>query len=235
MRARHGERSPGRLGSPPHPPSSHARGRGGHETDDDHPPRGGQQVPSNTLDLVPTWLLAAYVLVVAITPATLALRERFGWWSILGGAALAGVDVVVSISTGSVLLFLGMFHIGLALLAESRLQGWLQRPAAWRATIAVCGGLAVMAKSGIVSGDGVHLVWPALPVAALLALGVVPLRPLVRRAWPGHGPGSGRLAEVMAPHPGMHRDRRGGAGVHRAGRAELADPQHDIADTQHLG
>ena len=35
------------------------------------------------------------------------------------------------------LLFLGMFQIGLALLAERRLQAWLQRPAAWRATIAV--------------------------------------------------------------------------------------------------
>ncbi len=57
-------------------------------------------------------------------------------------------------------------------------------PSTWRpalATIAVCGGLAVMAKSGIVSGDGVHWIWPVLPVVALLALRVVPLRILAPR------------------------------------------------------
>ncbi|MCT1618774.1 acyltransferase family protein [Janibacter hoylei] len=291
--------------------------------------------------LVPTWFLAAYVLVVAVAPVTLALWERYGWWSFVGGMAVAAVVDLVSISTGSILvgflnylfvwasvhqlgyawrdgaldgarrrlalsalglaavsalvwvgpypvgmvgtgqpvensyparvtlLFLGMFQIGLALLAERRLQAWLQRPAAWRATIAVnarimtlylwhmtamlglvglslalggrglhlepatgawwatrpawfavcgvvsvaliavfgrledpsvdlrpaprvwrpvvatvavCGGLAVMAKSGIVSADGVHWVWPVLPVAALLLLRMVPLRSLAPRA-----------------------------------------------------
>lgn len=291
--------------------------------------------------LVPTWFLAAYVLVVAVAPVTLALWERYGWWSFVGGMAVAAVVDLVSISTGSILvgflnylfvwasvhqlgyawrdgaldgarrrlalsalglaavsalvwfgpypvgmvgtgqpvensyparvtlLFLGMFQIGLALLAERRLQAWLQRPATWRATIAVnarimtlylwhmtamlglvglslalggrglhlepatgawwatrpvwfavwgvvtvaliavfgrledpsvdlrpaprvwrpvvatvavCGGLAVMAKSGIVSADGVHWVWPVLPVAALLLLRMVPLRSLAPRA-----------------------------------------------------
>lgn len=291
--------------------------------------------------LVPTWFLAAYVLVVAVAPVTLALWERYGWWSFVGGMAIAAVVDLVSISTGSVLvgfpnylfvwasvhqlgyawrdgaldgarrrlalsalglaavsalvwfgpypvgmvgtgqpvensyparvtlLFLGMFQIGLALLAERRLQAWLQRPAAWRvtiavnarimtlylwhmtamlglvglslalggrglhlepatgawwatrpgwlavcdvvtialiavfgrledpsvdlrpapsvwrpvvATVAVCGGLAVMARSGIVSADGVHWVWPVLPVAALLLLRMVPLRSLAPRA-----------------------------------------------------
>ena len=291
--------------------------------------------------LVPTWFLAAYVLVVAVAPVTLALWERYGWWSFVGGMAVAAVVDLVSISTGSILvgflnylfvwasvhqlgyawrdgaldgarrrlalsalglaavsalvwvgpypvgmvgtgqpvensyparvtlLFLGMFQIGLALLAERRLQAWLQRPAAWRATIAVnarimtlylwhmtamlglvglslalggrglhlepatgawwatrpvwfavcgvvtvaliavfgrledpsvdlrpaprvwrpvvatvavCGGLAVMAKSGIVSADGVHWVWPVLPVVALLLLRMVPLRSLAPRA-----------------------------------------------------
>ncbi|HIZ99684.1 MAG TPA: acyltransferase, partial [Candidatus Janibacter merdipullorum] len=57
-------------------------------------------------------------------------------------------------------------------------------PSTWRpviATIAVCGGLAVMAKSGIVSDAGVHWVWPALPVAALLLLRMIPLRALMPR------------------------------------------------------
>ena len=290
--------------------------------------------------MVPTWFLAAYVLVVAITPVTLALWERYGWWSLGGGIALAGTVDLISITTGSTLvgfvnylvvwssvhqlgyawrdgaldgavrrvalsatglvvisglvllgpypvamvgtgqviensyparvtlLFLGMFQVGLVLLAERRLQAWLQRPAAWRATItvnarimtlylwhmtamlllvwasyalngwgldlepgsgqwwatrplwfaicgvvtialisvfgrlenpsvdlrpapstwhplvatvAVCGGLAVMAKSGIVSETGVNWIWPLLPVGALLLLKVVPVRALYPR------------------------------------------------------
>ena len=46
----------------------------------------------------------------------------------------------------------------------------------WRpllATVAVCGGLAVMAKAGIVTDDGVAWVWPLLPVVALFALRIV--------------------------------------------------------------
>jgi hypothetical protein len=35
-----------------------------------------------------------------------------------------------------------------------------------------------MAKSGIVSADGVHWIWPVLPVAAMLLLRVVPVRAL---------------------------------------------------------
>ena len=287
--------------------------------------------------LVPTWFLAAYVLVVAVAPLTLALWERFGWWSFFVGVAIAGTVDLVSISTDSILvgflnylfvwasvhqlgyawrdgaldgavrrialsanglaavsalvyfgpypvsmvgtgqpiensyparvtlLFLGMFQIGIALLAERPLQALLQRPAAWKvtiavnarimtlylwhmtamlglvglslafggrglhlepasgqwwatrpvwfaicaittvaliavfgrledpsvdlrpapsvwrpvlATISVCGGLAVMAKSGIVSADGVHWIWPVLPVAAMLLLRVVPVRAL---------------------------------------------------------
>lgn len=285
--------------------------------------------------LIPTWFLAVYVLVIAIVPVTLTLWERFGWWSVAGGAAAAGVVDLVSITADSILvgflnylfvwasvhqlgyawrdgdldgarrrltlsaiglavlstlvylgpyplvmvgtgepiqnsyparvtlLFLGMFQIGLALLAERRLQAWLQRPAPWKATIAVnarimtlflwhmtammllmwgsyalggwgmdlepasgqwwatrplwfavcavvtvalvatfgrlespsvdlrpaprtwrpalatvlvCGGLAVMAKFGVVSDDGVQWIWPVLPVAAMLLLRVVPLR-----------------------------------------------------------
>lgn len=303
-------------------------------------------IPTDTLRaasqhaLVPTWFLAVYVLVVAITPVTLRLWERFGWWSVLGGAAAAGLVDLASISSGSILvgflnylfvwasvhqlgyawrdgalggarrrlalsaiglavlaalvhfgpypvvmvgtgepiensyparvtlLFLGMFQIGLALLAERRLQAWLQRSTVWKATItvnarimtlylwhmtamlllvwasyaldgwgldlapasdqwwatrpvwfvlcaigtvaliavfgrledpsvdlrpapstwrpvlatvAVCGGLAVMAKFGIVSAAGVNWIWPTLPVVAMLLLGVVPLRALAPR------------------------------------------------------
>lgn len=54
--------------------------------------------------LVPTWFLAAYVLVVAVAPVTLALWERYGWWSFFGGMAVAAVVDLVSISTGSILV-----------------------------------------------------------------------------------------------------------------------------------
>jgi hypothetical protein len=50
-------------------------------------------------------------------------------------------------------------------------------PSAWRpvlATAALCGGLGVMAGSGIVSAGGVHWLWPLLPVAAVLGLGILP-------------------------------------------------------------
>jgi surface polysaccharide O-acyltransferase-like enzyme len=289
--------------------------------------------------LVPTWFLAAYVLVVAVTPATLALWERLRWWSVVGGLVLGGLVDWVSISTGQVLAgfvnylvvwatvhqlgyawrdealasarrrvalsvvglvgvstlvalgpyplsmigiggevensyptritmaLLGMAQIGLALLAEGPLQRWLQRrrpwtvvvtvnarimtlylwhltamilvvgvslllgglglrtepgsagwwlerpvwfavlgvvtlacirvaghletpaielrpaPRRWQpllATVAVCGGLAVMASSGIVSDDGVQWLWPLVPVAGLLATRTIPLRALVR-------------------------------------------------------
>ncbi|HEU5486821.1 MAG TPA: acyltransferase [Microlunatus sp.] len=51
--------------------------------------------------LIPTWFLAAYLLVVAVAPACLVLWERFGWWSIAAGVLLAGVVDLVSIGSGS--------------------------------------------------------------------------------------------------------------------------------------
>jgi len=45
--------------------------------------------------LVPVWFLAVYIGVVAISPLTLWLWDRFGWWSIAGGViATVGVDVL---------------------------------------------------------------------------------------------------------------------------------------------
>lgn len=54
--------------------------------------------------LVPTWFLAAYVLVVATTPACLALWERYGPASIAAGLTLAAVVDTVSITTGNIYL-----------------------------------------------------------------------------------------------------------------------------------
>ena len=52
--------------------------------------------------LVPTWFLAAYVVVCAVAPATLWLWERTGWWSVVGGLALGCVVDLVSIGTDTV-------------------------------------------------------------------------------------------------------------------------------------
>jgi len=48
--------------------------------------------------LVPTWFLAVYVVVVALTPVTLAAWERLGLWSLVLGTALAGAVDVVSLN-----------------------------------------------------------------------------------------------------------------------------------------
>ncbi|MBM6401763.1 acyltransferase family protein [Phycicoccus sonneratiae] len=50
--------------------------------------------------LVPTWFLAAYVVVCALAPLTLRLWERFGWASVVGGLAVGGVVDLVSLTVG---------------------------------------------------------------------------------------------------------------------------------------
>ncbi|HLV91314.1 MAG: acyltransferase [Acidimicrobiales bacterium] len=52
--------------------------------------------------LVPTWFLAAYVIIVLLAPAALALWKRFSWWSVVAGLALAAISDVLSIAGGVV-------------------------------------------------------------------------------------------------------------------------------------
>ncbi len=52
--------------------------------------------------LVPTWFLAAYVVIVTLAPVFLMLWERFGWWTIVVGTAAAGLCDYLSISQGIV-------------------------------------------------------------------------------------------------------------------------------------
>jgi len=54
--------------------------------------------------LIPTWFLAAYLMVILVAPPCLRLWERFGWWSILGGIALAGAVDALSIAADQPLL-----------------------------------------------------------------------------------------------------------------------------------
>lgn len=56
---------------------------------------------ASAVALVPTWFLAAYILVVAVAPATLVAWEKFRWWSVVAGAATSGLVDLVSLSTGS--------------------------------------------------------------------------------------------------------------------------------------
>ncbi|EWS82560.1 hypothetical protein BF93_05850 [Brachybacterium phenoliresistens] len=53
---------------------------------------------ASQMALVPTWFLAAYLLVIVVAPACLVLWERFGWWSVAGGVLLAGI-----VDAGSIL------------------------------------------------------------------------------------------------------------------------------------
>lgn len=50
--------------------------------------------------VVPTWFLAAYVVIVALAPPALMLWERLGWWAVTLGVVLAAVTDIVSIGLG---------------------------------------------------------------------------------------------------------------------------------------
>lgn len=59
---------------------------------------------ASQMALIPTWFLAAYLLVILVAPPCLWLWERFGWASVAGGVLLAAVVDAVSIGLGSPLL-----------------------------------------------------------------------------------------------------------------------------------
>ena len=84
--------------------------------------------------LVPTWFLAAYVVIVTIAPPLLALWDRIGLWSVVAGLALAGLCDLLSIAGGVIALgFLnyvfvwGTVHqLGYAWL-DGKLDGYAKR------------------------------------------------------------------------------------------------------------
>jgi len=89
---------------------------------------------ASQMALVPTWFLAAYLLVIVVAPACLVLWERFGWWSVAGGVLLAGIVDAGSILTDrpllgypNYLLVWASFHqVGFAWL-DGRLAGPARR------------------------------------------------------------------------------------------------------------
>lgn len=59
---------------------------------------------ASQMALIPTWFLAAYLMVILVAPPCLRLWERFGWWSILGVLALAGAVDAISLVADQPLL-----------------------------------------------------------------------------------------------------------------------------------
>ncbi len=139
--------------------------------------------------LIPTWFLAAYLLVIAFAPACLVLWERFGWWSIAGGVVLAGLVDVISIGTGSELAGYPNYLIVWASFHQFG-YAWLD------------GRLATVRRKLLLAGIG------AVGLAVLVGLGPVPGVDDHRRR---------RRDQQLQPDPGDHGLPRHAAG--RAGAA----------------
>ncbi|HET9021965.1 MAG TPA: acyltransferase family protein [Ornithinibacter sp.] len=65
---------------------------------------GGTLRTASQVALVPTWFLAAYVVVCSVAPGTLWLWERLGWASVVGGLVLGGLIDLVSLGTDTLLV-----------------------------------------------------------------------------------------------------------------------------------
>lgn len=89
----------------------------------------GLGVPGSTLRLasqvalVPTWFLAAYILVVAVAPLTLSLWDRFGWWTVAGGLLLSFAIDAVSIGSGEILVGFANYLVAWATVHSSGMPG----------------------------------------------------------------------------------------------------------------
>ncbi|MDN5600396.1 MAG: acyltransferase [Brachybacterium sp.] len=59
---------------------------------------------ASQMALIPTWFLAAYLMVILVAPPCLVLWERFGWFSIIGVLALAGIVDALSLVADQPLL-----------------------------------------------------------------------------------------------------------------------------------
>ncbi len=59
---------------------------------------------ASQMALIPTWFLAAYLMVIIVAPPCLLLWERFGWFSILGVLALAAIVDALSLAANQPLL-----------------------------------------------------------------------------------------------------------------------------------
>ncbi|TDT31381.1 acyltransferase family protein [Naumannella halotolerans] len=89
---------------------------------------------ASQMALIPTWFLAAYLMVIVFAPLTLVTWERFGWWSVIIGLVLAAVVDLISIGLDNsligyanyVLVWVSVHQLGYAWL-DGRLAGTARR------------------------------------------------------------------------------------------------------------
>jgi hypothetical protein len=131
--------------------------------------------------LVPLWFIATYVVVVALVPATLALWDRAGLWSIAAGAAAVVVVDVASLAGGlplvaglnALLVWATLHQVGYAWL-DGRVTGVPRRLLLTAAGLAV---LVLLTRLGpyatsMVGVRGPEIGNTAPPRITLLGLGV---------------------------------------------------------------
>jgi hypothetical protein len=147
--------------------------------------------------LVPLWFIATYVVVVALVPATLALWDRFGLWSVLAGAAVVVAVDVASLAAGlplvaavnALVVWATLHQLGYAWL-DGRIAGVPRRLLLTAAGLAV---LVVLTRFGpyatsMVGVRGPEIGNTAPPRITLVGLGVAQagvamlLEPVLARA-----------------------------------------------------
>ena len=158
---------------------------------------GGWLRIASLTSLVPTWFLATYVVVVALTPVTLHAWERWGVLAPAAGTVVVGVVDLVSIRTGSTAV--GAFNLLVVFgTLESVGFAWADGWFADRRRAAACsaGGLVVtmllvwlgpygMSMVGV-SGHGLNNTYPpratVLFLGLFLACGAIAVEPRLSRA-----------------------------------------------------
>lgn len=114
-------------------------------------------VPGSTLRLasqvalVPTWFLAAYLLVVAVAPGTWWLWERLRWWSVAGGVALACAIDAVSIGSDQMIIGFANYLVAWATVHQLG-YAWLDGALASRLRRL---GLAALGLAGLLLAVGI--------------------------------------------------------------------------------
>ncbi len=117
----------------------------------------GVRPPGQTIPFGPLWFLGFYLAVVCLSPLTVALHRRFGWW--VAGVMVAGAVVVDAVGflggqSGirylNVVLVLFLPHQLGHFYADGRLSAWPPRRLAVVAAVGL-GGLVLMTNEWVFS------------------------------------------------------------------------------------
>ena len=130
----------------------------------------GMKPPGATLPFGPLWFLGVYLIVVAVSPALIALHRRFGWW--VPAVMVAGTVVADFVGFGTGVWAWRWFNVAFVLLLPHQLgffyaDGRLQR----------------LPEMGVL-GDGAG--WPGGPVPAHHPAGVPGVRRRAASMVPRH-------------------------------------------------